>query len=104
MPLLVDAVANGPTPYLYLIVLVGSGGVIGAVTALVKLRGDRDSQAVSQAVGAMETMDTLLDALKDSLARANARGDFYKRQFDELEQKYDELVRRWGPFPIDDET
>jgi hypothetical protein len=103
MPLLAEITATGPNPYLYLIVLVGSGGIISAFIALFKLRGDRNSQVVSQAVGAMETMDTLLDALKDSLARANESRDFYRRRVDELEAELEKVNRRWGPFPIDEE-
>jgi hypothetical protein len=39
-----------------LVSLIGSGGLMGAIIALVKLRGDRDSVAVSQAHGANEAL------------------------------------------------
>lgn len=94
MTVLADA-ASSATPYL--IGLVGSSGVLGAVIALYKLRGDRDSQAV-------ETMETVLEALERSLERANARGDFYRHRCEELEAKLERVNRQWGPFPIDEET
>lgn len=78
-------------------------GLIGALVTLYKLRGDRDSQAVTQAQGAMETMDTLLEALEKALTRANARADFYKKQWEAALAELEVVNRRWGPFPIDEE-
>jgi hypothetical protein len=45
------------------VVLSAAAGFIIALLGLVKLRGDNNSQAVSQAQGAMETMETLLEAM-----------------------------------------
>lgn len=98
MLLLADTV--GATPYL--IALLGSGGVLGALLGFFKLRGDRDSQAVTQAIGAMETMETLNDSLEKALARANERTDFYKSRCDELSRQLDAINRRWGPFELDE--
>lgn len=102
MPLLAEAAASGPT--LYLIILFGSGGVLAALLPLFRLRGDRDSQAVSQAVGAMETMETLQDALERALERANTRADFYRHRVQELEAELEKVNRQWGPFPVDEAT
>lgn len=77
-------------------------GLIGAIIALYKLRGERDSAAVSQAQGAMETMEGLNDALESALARANQRADFYKGRCDELDAQLDAINRQWGPFPVDE--
>lgn len=79
-------------------------GVVGAIVTLYKLRGERDSQAVSQAQGAMETMEGLNDALEKALTRANERADFYKQRLDEAIAEKDEIARRWGPFPTADEA
>lgn len=93
---LTDTGASDATTYL--IALLGSGGVLGAFVAFFRLRGDRDSQAVSQAEGAMETMQVLNQALNDALERANERADHYKRLHDEAQAELDRISARWGPF------
>lgn len=77
-------------------------GIVGALVALYKLRGERDSAAVSQAQGAMETMEGLNDALEHALERANARADFYKGRYEETVAELESVRQRWGPFPADD--
>lgn len=87
----------------YLIALPGVAAIIGSVIALVKLGGDRDSAAVERAEGSVKTMGLVVDDLEGALARANARGDFYKAQYERAVAEKRELIQRWGPFPIDDE-
>lgn len=101
MPPLADAGA-GAVPYL--IALAGSGGVLGALLGFFKLRGDRDSSAVSQAQGAVETMADVQEALERALARANERSDYYRGRAEELEAELQEIRSRWGPFPINEEA
>lgn len=86
----------------YLIALGGATGLVGAFVALYKLRGDRDSQAVTQAVGAMGTMQELNKSLEQALDRANERSNYYKARCDDLERELEELRQRWGPFPIEE--
>lgn len=85
----------------FLIALLGSGGIVSAVVAFLRLGGDRDSQAVSQAQGAVETMVDVQTALEKSLARANDRADYYRRRCDELSAELEEVRQRWGPFPAE---
>jgi prefoldin subunit 5 len=73
----------GITPVL--IVLLGSGGLVGAIVAFVKLGGDRGMTAVSQAQGAMETMVELNKALDTEIARRDKR-------IAELTEKCDHLT------------
>ena len=100
MAILADSTAAA-TPYL--IALVGSGGLVGAIVGFFKLRGDRDSQAVSQAQGAVETMADVQTALEKALARANDRADYYRRRCEEINDELEEVKRRWGPFPVDED-
>lgn len=101
--ILADATfAAGPVGYL--IALAGSGGILGATIGLIKLRGDRDSQAVSQAQGAVETMAEVQDQLEKTLARANESRDFYRNRCDELTKELGDIHGKWGPFPVDDEA
>lgn len=53
---------SGATPII--IALLGSGGLIAAVVALLKLRPDINSAAVIQAQGAMEIMQQLNDDME----------------------------------------
>jgi hypothetical protein len=46
------------------VVLSTAAALLGALLGIVKLRGDTDSQAVSQAQGAMEVMQELVEALE----------------------------------------
>lgn len=87
----------------YLIAIVGSGGVLGAILGFFKLRGENDSRAVSQAQGAVETMADVQDALEKALARANERGDHYRDRYEKAEARLEQINRRWGPFPNGDE-
>lgn len=94
------------------IVFAAAAGLIGAVVAMLKLRGETNQSAVIQAQGAMETMEALNDRLEKALERANARGDLYRDRvrdlqdrLDALQDRYDRAVAQWGPFPderIDD--
>lgn len=98
--LLLASDAAGPIGYL--IALAGSGGLLGAALGFIKLRGDRDSQAVSQAEGAMETMQALNRSLESALERANERADHYKRLMEAALAELEQIRQRWGPFPVDD--
>ena len=82
-----------------LIALPAVAAIIGAAIALMKLGGERDSLAVAQAQGAMETMDDLNQALERALERSEARAAFYKTQYRKVVAERNELVARWGPFP-----
>ena len=97
-PLLAEATGTS-----FLIAFLGAGGVVGAITGFFKLRGERDSAVVSQAKGAMETMDDLNQALERSLDRANERADFYKKLYERERAEKNDLIRRWGPFPNGDD-
>jgi hypothetical protein len=68
-----------------LITLAGSGGIVGALVALVKLRGDTSSQAVSQAQGAMEVMEGLNAALEKER-------DYWRARYHECHDKRSELL------------
>lgn len=59
-----------------LVSLAGSGGVMGIIIALVKLRGDRDSVAVAQAHGANE-------ALQATLAAVSSERDYWHKRYEE---------------------
>ena len=91
--------SGGDSTTLTLLTALGATGLTGSVISFVKLRGEKDSLAVSQAQGAMETMQELNKALERALARADARAEFYKRQYREVVAERNELVARWGPFP-----
>lgn len=82
-----------------IISVFGATGALGALAAWFKLRGEKDSLAVSQAQGAMEVMETLQSELKDTLARAEADRDFYKARADQFEHELSEYERLWGPLP-----
>lgn len=103
--------SSGPALSTLAIVLTAAGGLVGAFIALLNLRGETNQSAVSQAQGANETMVELNRILKDSLDRANARGDLYREQlhalqerYDALEDTHDRMVARWGPFPNGEHT
>lgn len=83
------------------ITLLGAGGAVGAVTGFIRLRGDRDSQAVSQAQGAIEVMETLQDELRASLKRAQERADYWRGKYDREHAEKEAIIHRWGPFPRD---
>lgn len=61
------------TELLVQLVLGGFGltGVAGAIVALFKIRPEANSAAVTQSVGAMETMQKLNDELEQALERKN---------------------------------
>jgi hypothetical protein len=88
------------------IILAAAAGLTGALVALFRLPRERNESAVSQAQGAMETMETLNEALREALARANDRGDLYRDRLLELQKAHDALEERFakaeaqlGPFP-----
>lgn len=87
------------------IILAASAGMLGAIVALLKLPRERNESAVVQAMGAMETMEKLNEALEDALKRANDRGDLYRDRLLELQARHDALEERFakaesqlGPF------
>jgi len=80
-------IASGALYAPILIALAGSGGFVGALLGLVKLRGETDSQAVSQAQGAMETMQELNDALE-------RERDYWRDRFERCHAEKSELLGR----------
>jgi hypothetical protein len=70
-----------------LVSLAGSGGVMGVIIALVKLRGDRDSVAVSQAHGANES-------LLATLAGVERERDYWHERYRE-QVTLNEQLRAW---------
>lgn len=81
--LLADATAYAPVAA----VLASAAAVLGALLGMVKLRGDTDSQAVSQAQGAMETMQDVNDALE-------RERDYWRDRFDKCHADKNELYAR----------
>lgn len=106
----VAAAASSGSPSItnILLILVGSGGAIGMVTAFMRVPSDRSNAAITQAQGAMETMAALNQQLKDALAEARRetthqrdRAEFYKRQLEQLHSSgrtsvIDAALRRGG--------
>lgn len=72
-----------------LIALLGGTGLTGAIVALVKLRGDRDSAAVSQAHGANE-------ALVAALTAVERERDYWRNRYEKVAALNEELLRRAG--------
>jgi uncharacterized protein HemX len=93
--------SNAPALSTLAIVFAAAAGLIGAIVAVVKLRGETNQSAVIQAQGANETMVELNKVLKDDLATERAEHRDLQKSFDELESKWDDAVTRWGPFPTD---
>lgn len=98
--------SNAPPLTTFGIVLAAAAGLLGAIVTLLKLPRDRNDSAVAQALGAMETMEKLNEALEDALRRANDRGDLYRDRLLELQKQHDALEERFaraeaqlGPFP-----
>ena len=63
--------------------------VLGALTAFVKLGGDRDSQAVSQAQGAN-------DALMQTLEATERERDYWKRRYEVCAAQQTQIVEQLG--------
>lgn len=80
------AEASGLT--ITLIALIGSGGIAGAIVAILKLGSDKNSAAVSQAQGAMETMQGLNE---DLVIDRNYWRDQAKERRERIYQLEDEL-------------
>jgi sugar (pentulose or hexulose) kinase len=70
-----------------LVSLIGSSGLMGAIVALVKLRGDRDSVVVAQAHGANE-------AIIATLAGVERERDYWRKRYEEQRALNDQL-RSW---------
>lgn len=64
---------SGITTVQVVLAALGSGGLIGAVVALLKLRPDANTAAVTQSQGAMETMAILNKQLEDERNEWRAR-------------------------------
>lgn len=73
------------SPTTYLIALLSSGGVLGALLGFFKLRGDKDTAAVTQAQGAMETMQDLNEALIKER-------DYWRTRFERCHAEKSELL------------
>jgi len=82
--LLADAF-SGATPII--IALLGSGGLIAAVVALLKLRPDINSAAVIQAQGAMEIMQQLNEDMEKNRNYWRDRYDECQKHCRDLEQE-----------------
>lgn len=66
------------------IALLGSGGFVGAIVALIKLKPDINNAAVTQAAGALEMMGELLeDTERDR--------DYWRGRYSESNKKLVEL-------------
>jgi hypothetical protein len=74
----------------FLIALIGSGGVVGGIVALLKLRGDANSAAVEQAQGAMEVMQILNQTMEIELSHKN---EALERAREENARLEEELVQ-----------
>lgn len=94
--------SNAPALSTLAIVLAAAAGLIGAIVALLKLRGDTNQSAVIQAQGANETMVELNKVLKDDLSSERAARRDLQKSYDALEAKYASAVARWGSFPDGD--
>jgi len=88
------------------IIFAASGGVVGAIVTLLKLKPEANQSAVLQAQGAMETMVALQDELEKALDRERGRSNHYRLECERLERELDELQDRYaaaeallGPFP-----
>lgn len=100
--------ASTPAASAIAITFATAAGVVGAIIALLKLKPEANSEAVSQAQGAMETMVALQAELRVDLARAkdradreSDRADRLQAQLANLQERYDNVIDRWGPFPAD---
>lgn len=63
-----------------IITLLGSTGLIGAIVALLKLRPDVNSAAVSQAQGAMEVMQQLNQDMEKNR-------DYWRERYEQCNQR-----------------
>jgi uncharacterized protein HemX len=88
------------------IIFAASGGVVGAIVTLLKLKPEANQSAVLQAQGAMETMVALQHELEQALERERERSGHYRSECARLERELDELQDRYaaaeallGPFP-----
>jgi hypothetical protein len=68
-----------------LIGLVGSGGIIGAIVAFIKLGPERESAAISQAQGANEVLQETLEAVE-------RQRDYWQRLYEECARGRSVLV------------
>lgn len=59
-----------------LIGLIGSGGIVGAIVAFIKLGPERESAAISQAQGANEVLQETLEAVE-------RQRDYWRRLYEE---------------------
>ena len=78
-------VANSSLVAPLLIALVGSGGALGSFVAFVKLRGDTDSTAVSQAQGANEV-------LLETLQSVERERDYWHARYDACHGRCNEIL------------
>lgn len=91
--------ASAPAVSTLGILLAAAGGLLGAIVAVVKLRGETNQSAVVQAQGANETMVGLNKVATEALAATRAELHDLELRYAELEAKYEAAVARWGPFP-----
>lgn len=66
-----------------LIALIGAGGLSGGIVALLKIRPEANTAAVTQAQGAMETMQDLNEAMKAEIDRARKTNEELQKICDE---------------------
>lgn len=72
-----------------LLVLVGSTGGIGAIVAFVRLRGDKDTAAITQAQGANEVLQETLEAVERDR-------DYWKARYETCLAQHRQLVHELG--------
>jgi threonine dehydratase len=88
-------VFSGATPIL--IAMLGSGGLIAAIVALLKLRPDINSAAVIQAQGAMEVMQHLVEDIERNRNYWQKRADECASRCKDLEDELHQarqMIRR----------
>lgn len=77
-----------------LIALVGSGGFVGGLYMLLKLRPEAGQITVTAAQGALIVQSGVIENLQEELSRVRADNKTLRKKVDELEEKYNKLRER----------
>lgn len=77
----------------FLVSLAAITGVFGAIVAVVKLRGDTQTAAVSQAQGANEAMRETLEAVERDR-------DYWQRRYEREHQRANDLAAELAVYRI----
>jgi hypothetical protein len=72
-----------------LIILLGSGGLLGALIAFAKLRPEKETAAMAQAQGANEV-------LRETLEVVERERDYWKRLYEACARRNTQLVEALG--------